>query len=79
MAHIFDIFCSDGNSTIRNLLSGATFTKKDSRVKWPTAIFTQVCVCNDPFFGPDCSDCKFGRTGPDCSYTSTVTRPNFRE
>ena len=70
---------NNGNSTIRNLLSGATFTKKDSRVKWPTAIFTQVCVCNDPFFGPDCSDCKFGRTGPDCSYNYTVTRPNFRE
>ena len=35
---------------------------------------TQVCQCNDNYFGYDCSRCKFGYYGPDCSKSQSLPR-----
>ena len=59
-------------STIPNL-----FGKQDSRVTWPSAVFSQVCVCNDPYFGTDCGECVFGRMGEECNEEKTIIRRRF--
>ena len=57
--------------TMENIIPLSEFGNKlDSRLRWPTAVFNDVCICSDPFFGPDCSECKFGYEGPDCANKS---------
>ena len=43
----------------------------DGRFNWPSQIFTEVCKCKDNYGGFNCSECKFGYKGDDCS-TKTV-------
>ena len=35
---------------------------------------TQVCRCNGNYSGYDCSRCKFGHYGPDCSQSQVLPR-----
>ena len=35
----------------------------------------QVCQCNDNYAGYDCSRCKFGHYGDDCSQSQILPRP----
>ena len=69
------------NSSIVNILQSKipnVFEKIDSRLFWPTQVFTRVCQCNGNFFGPSCSECKFGWSGSDCStMKETIERRSF--
>jgi len=39
---------------------------------WLTELFTRVCICQGNYWGADCSQCKFGWTGPTCSTPTPV-------
>jgi len=45
---------------------------------WLTQNFTSDCVCTDQFTGPDCSECWYGWTGPNCDVKHVNIRKNFR-
>ncbi|XP_065895941.1 tyrosinase-like [Dysidea avara] len=45
----------------------------DVRHNWPH-YFTRVCKCNGNYAGYDCSWCKFGHYGPDCSQSKVLLR-----
>ena len=62
--------------------TGYNNTDDDSRVNWPTHFFNKVCICEGNYAGYDCSECKFGYVGADCSTKLTRERrsindPNF--
>ena len=67
--------CTGGNTTYENkycktlnFLRQRPDTKKpDFRYNWPAQIFTRVCKCTGNWFGYDCSRCKRGYGGPDCT------------
>lgn len=48
------------------------------RVNWPH-YYTRVCRCNDNYAGYDCSQCKFGYYGSDCSKKQVLPRRPIRE
>jgi hypothetical protein len=50
----------------------------DVRENWPH-YFTHICQCRDDYGGYDCSRCKFGHYGPDCSKFQVLPRPPARE
>ena len=53
------------------------FHYDDDRHDWPRAVYNRTCNCNGNFGGYDCSKCKFGYRGVDCTEKKTVTRRNF--
>ncbi|CAK8689246.1 unnamed protein product [Clavelina lepadiformis] len=44
----------------------------DDRERWPERFFNRSCVCNRNFGGFDCSGCKYGWQGNDCSQRRPV-------
>ena len=50
----------------------------DVRRNWPH-YFTQACQCNGNYAGYDCSRCKFGYIGSDCSKRRVLPRQPIRE
>ena len=41
-------------------------------------VFENVCICNENFWGVDCSECDFGWTGDDCTTRKTpAVRKSF--
>ena len=50
----------------------------DVRVNWPH-YYTRICQCSSNFGGYDCSRCKFGYYGPDCSQFKVLPRTPVRE
>ena len=48
------------------------------RVNWPH-YYTRVCMCKDNYGGYDCSRCKFGYYGPDCSNKQVLPRRPVRD
>ena len=46
--------------------------KADMRYQWPTVVFENVCMCTGNYYGPDCTDCKFGYTGTDCNTKAPI-------
>ena len=50
----------------------------DVRENWPH-YYTQICHCNGNFGGYDCSRCKFGYYGSDCSQFQVLPRPPARD
>ena len=54
-------------------LSGYSRTTGDVRENWPH-YFTQVCSCNGNYAGYDCSRCKYGYFGSDCSQKQVLPR-----
>ncbi|XP_065911296.1 tyrosinase-like [Dysidea avara] len=59
--------CTDLN------LPGYDINSADVRRNWPH-YFTKVCKCNGNYAGYDCSRCKFGHYGPDCSESQVLPR-----
>ena len=58
--------------------AGYSNETSDVRVNWPH-YYTQVCQCNGNFGGHDCSKCKFGYYGADCSQFQVLPRPPVRD
>ena len=50
----------------------------DVRANWPH-YFTQACQCNGNFGGYDCSRCKYGYYGDDCSQFRVLPRRSIHE
>ena len=50
----------------------------DVRANWPH-YFTRACQCNGNFGGYDCSRCKFGYYGEDCSQFQVLPRRSIHE
>ena len=48
----------------------------DVRFNWPH-YFRRICQCNDNYGGYDCSRCKYGYYGSDCSMKNTIPRKNI--
>ena len=48
------------------------------RVNWPH-YYTRMCQCNGNFGDYDCSRCKFGYYGDDCSRFQVLPRPPIRD
>ena len=42
--------------------------------KFSIISYTQVCQCNGNYSGYDCSRCKFGHYGPNCSQSQVLLR-----
>ena len=62
---------------IENIIPSMVGNKVDSRLRWPTAVFTHVCKCIDPYAGPDCNECIFGRKGDACNKNSNLVRKSI--
>lgn len=58
----------------------AAYDNETSNVRenWPH-YYTQICQCNGNFGGYDCSRCKFGYYGDDCSEFQVLPRPPIRD
>lgn len=78
--------CPDGNKSCENkycktlnFLRQRTDTQqRDFRYNWPAQIFTRVCKCTGNWAGYDCSRCKRGYGGPDCTVKQDpVVRRSF--
>lgn len=50
----------------------------DVRVNWPH-YYTRVCRCHGNYAGYDCSRCRFGYYGPDCSVKQVLPRKPVRD
>ena len=46
-----------------------------SSIIYDYSFTSQVCQCNGNYAGYDCSRCKFGHYGPDCSQSQVLPRP----
>lgn len=51
-------------------------TSDDVRFNWPH-YFQRVCQCSGNYSGYDCSRCKYGHYGPNCSMTQILPRRNI--
>ena len=57
---------------------GFNTNQTDFRYNWPAQIFTHVCKCTGNWAGYDCSRCKRGYGGADCTVKlDPVVRRNF--
>ena len=52
---------------------GSDFTHTTVRDNW-TYYYTQVCTCNDNYAGVDCSRCKYGYYGDNCTQSMVLPR-----
>lgn len=59
-------------------LPGYSHESSDVRVNWPH-YFTQVCQCYGNYAGYDCSRCKPGYYGQDCSQKQILPRKPVRD
>ncbi|XP_066290411.1 tyrosinase-like [Branchiostoma lanceolatum] len=48
----------------------------DDRRRWPSVFFTRFCSCEGNYAWADCSRCKLGFYGPNCTETKVLTRKN---
>ena len=58
--------------------TGYSDNTTDVRANWPH-YFTRACQCNGNFGGYDCSRCKFGYYGEDCSQSQVLPRRSIHE
>ena len=58
--------------------AGHSNETSDVRVNWPH-YYTRVCQCSGNYAGYDCSRCKFGYYGPDCSAKQVLPRKPVRD
>ncbi len=56
-----------------DLPSGYSMETSDVRRNWPH-YYTRACQCNGNYGGYDCSRCKFGYSGSDCSIKRVLPR-----
>ncbi|XP_002738430.2 tyrosinase-like [Saccoglossus kowalevskii] len=68
-------YCNDIVVNIVDSTDG--FTGDFERFQWPTTFFNRSCQCLGNFDGPDCSDCKFGWSGKNCTNQTTRIRRNI--
>ena len=66
--------CTDLNIT----LPSDPYNSMTVRDNWPY-YFTSVCVCNGNYAGFDCSRCKYGYYGSDCSQKMVLDRRPISE
>ena len=78
--------CPDGIKSYENkycktlnfLRQRSDTQERDFRYNWPAQIFTHVCKCTGNWIGYDCSRCKRGYGGPDCTVKQDpVVRRSF--
>ena len=63
-----------GTCTTLNLnLPSSGFTHITVRDNWPY-YYTQVCTCNNNYAGVDCSRCKYGYYGDNCTQSMVLPR-----
>ena len=53
--------------TLNFLRKGFNTNQIDFRYNWPAQIFTKICKCTGNWAGYDCSRCKRGYNGTDCT------------
>ena len=63
--------------TLNFLWKRADTQERDFRYNWPAQIFRQICQCKGNYAGYDCSRCKRGYGGPNCTDNVTVVRRSF--
>ncbi|XP_035660532.1 tyrosinase-like [Branchiostoma floridae] len=49
----------------------------DDRERWPTVYWNWTCECRDNFYGIECSECKHGYTGQNCTERKVLIRRNI--
>ncbi|XP_078621344.1 tyrosinase-like [Branchiostoma floridae x Branchiostoma japonicum] len=49
----------------------------DDRERWPTVYWNWTCDCLDNFYGIECSECKYGYVGPNCTERKILIRRNI--
>ncbi|XP_059499247.1 tyrosinase-like [Stegostoma tigrinum] len=54
-------------------------SRKDFRMAWPSSFYRRVCVCNSPFAGFDCSECRDGYWGAQCQRRALTVRRALHE
>ena len=54
----------------------ASFTN-DGRFNWPSQVFSQICQCKGNYGGYDCSECKFGYKGQNCTTKTMRVRKSI--
>ena len=69
---------SRGTCASLNLTTPLQFDNTTVRNNWPY-YFTRVCVCNGNYAGFDCSRCKYGYYGNDCSEKIVLPRRPISE
>ena len=78
--------CPDSSKTFKNkycktlnfLRERSDTQERDFRYNWPAQIFTRICHCTGNYAGYDCSRCKRGYGGPDCTVRQApVVRRSF--
>ncbi|GCC17974.1 hypothetical protein chiPu_0022508, partial [Chiloscyllium punctatum] len=55
------------------------YSGRDFRMAWPSSFYRRLCVCNGPFSGFDCSECKEGYRGPRCQWRRLTVRRALHE
>lgn len=69
---------SQGSCVMLDVPEGYSSETSDVRVNWPH-YYTQGCRCTDNYQGYDCSRCKFGFFGDDCSQSQVLPRRPLRD
>ena len=59
----------------------ASYTN-DGRFNWPSQVFSHICQCKGNYGGYDCSECKFGYKGQNCTtntmrFRKSITAADF--
>ena len=67
---------ADGRGTCADTEHQPDMTSKDVRFNWPH-YYKRLCQCNDNYSGYDCSRCKYGYYGPECSMMQILPRRNI--
>jgi len=69
--------CGDVKANESPVSKQYPFTGKDDRERWPLEFFNRTCNCFGRYGGFDCSECRFGYYGPDCSSYNNHIRKNI--
>ena len=54
------------------------FNTTDVRKNWPH-YFTRVCECSENYFGVECSRCKYGHFGENCTEKKIIARKSVND